>query len=388
MNTTPTNQQPSTGVDKLKVLSKRAYVFHNYLTLFDLVNFFSTCKFSAATAQVFSAPSVPTSLNLHCLNGDDGRYERYTTGRYAMFSDRISKMLASTTVRKMVHYYENVSSNNKHLDGVLHYEWMNQSLRKCTNLKTLCLRCPEFLMDKGGHCGPRWLCAEKHHVEEEMEREGHNSSAFRMDGTGGDYMYQSVLHDRLCEAPSLVALEDDRKTLKRELDAFKFDELFSPQRCPNLRNLSLRTGDAYFAREKTGWKKKRVGVLEEIAKSLVQHGDSALLESLDLCGCRHIGDESFMSIVRACRGSLKHVYLTRSGVSSSCFEEFFTLCPGLQTLHIGEADEDERSADAQYSCERKSFNVRHEEDVELLCKLCPDIVDLDLTGMCRRETSR
>lgn len=374
MNITPTNQQPSTGVDKLKVLSKRAYVFHNYLTLFDLVNFFSTCRFSAATAQVFSAPSVPTSLNLCCLNGGDEWWnECYTPGRYVMYSDRISQMLASPTVRKMI------QRSFQHLDGVLHYEWMNQSLRRCTNLKTLCLRCPDFLMDEGS-----WLSTEKYHVMEEMKREGHDSS---------DFNFTRNVEKRLFEQPSVVAFQDDRKALEREMDAFKFQELFSPQRCPNLRNLSLRTGEAHFAWAGADSHGIRGfdRVLEEIAKSMVQHGDTALLESLDLRGCRHIGDKSFMSIVRACRGSLKHVYLTRSGVSSSCFEEFFTLCPGLQTLHIGEADDEEIYANhkdaRRNSFERTHFNQRTEEDVELLCKLCPDIVDLDLTGMCRFVTN-
>ena len=385
MNTTPTNQQPSTGdaliscsTDKLKVLSKTAYayVFHNYLTLFDLVNFFSTCRFLAATAQVFSAPSVPISLR--CLHGDDGLYERYPTERYvmySMYSNRISQMLASSIVGRMV------QRSFQHLDGVFHSEWMNQSLQNCTNLKTLWLRCPEVLMDEDG-C----LYAEM----EKMKKEGCNPFVYDRPSVVIDNSFCAHrrryydLHDR----PSVVSFEDDRNTLERELDAFKFDELFSPQRCPNLRNLSLRTGDVHFTSDSRGFD----GVLEEIAKSLVQHGDSALLESLDLRGCRNISDESFMSIVRACRGSLKHVYLTRSGVSSSCFEEFFTLCPGLQTLHIGEADSDEiyqnhREARRSFH-ERTSFNQRHEEDVELLCKLCPDIVDLDLSGMCRRVTNR
>ena len=318
--------------------------------------------------------------------------------------DKIMSQLIKTWERN------NAPPKIQTMDGILHYEWMNVALRNCKSLETLRLYCPFDLQPaKQAIKSENYFCEELFDWHEQTQfREQLNQAIDSYDIHQPDEPYDTLCQDcgmglyeqdakwksytstttriPLCSRCHLCydqAAKENEKAVEKE--SFKFINLFHPKWCPNLKSLTL--SNLAVLGDEDNWMDRphridyriqlgiHVGdaVLEDIAQSIHQYGGT--LETLDVSNSRGITEKGFMEIVRVCTSSLKHINISRTCIHSNCFEELFSLCPNLQTFHMGEnvAECSQQGAD--------SFHMeRTDEDIALLCSFCPNIDDLDISG--------
>ena len=299
--------------------------------------------------------------------------------------DKIMSQLIKTWERN------NAPQKIQTMDGILHYEWMNVALRNCNSLETLRLYCPFDLQP----------VKKTVRYYDEGLFDWHEQTLFREQLNQAIVSYADIHqpdepYDTLCQDCGMGLYEQDAEwksytstttriplcsrchlcydqvAKENEKESFKLINLFHPKWCPNLKHLTL--SNLSVLGDEDNWMPGMCdAVLEDIAQSIHQYGGT--LETLDVSNSRGITEKGFMEIVRVCTSSMKHINISMTCIHSNCFEELFSLCPNLQTFHMGEnvAECSQQGAD--------SFHMeRTDEDIALLCSFCPNIDDLDISG--------